>query len=292
MLRLRALRRTLALLALLLLLAAATLALATTAHAQATKIFVASYGNDANDGSRGSPKRNFQPAHDAVAAGGEIVVLDTAGYGALAIKKSLAVTVPPGVNGFVTVSSGNAISITAGSGDTVSLRGLIVEGGGSSIGSGIYVGSVGTLAIEDCTVRNFGQGIYAYASTAAQIAIYNTSVRTCQYGLYFSNSAAINVHAVATGCRLDRCTITGAECAAGTNGAVDLTLESSTVHSGGVGLLANGATSVLLASNCTITDNASQGASSVSGGQVISRVNNTLVNNAGGNTFPGTYSAK
>jgi hypothetical protein len=52
-----------------------------SAHAQATRIFVASYGNDANDGSRGAPKRNFQPAHDAVAAGGQIVVLDTAGYG-------------------------------------------------------------------------------------------------------------------------------------------------------------------------------------------------------------------
>jgi hypothetical protein len=50
-----------------------------TLHAQATKIFVASYGNDASDGSRASPKRNFQPAHDAVAAGGEIVALDTAG---------------------------------------------------------------------------------------------------------------------------------------------------------------------------------------------------------------------
>ena len=50
-------------------------------HAQtATKIFVASFGNDANDGSRGSPKRNFQSAHDAVAAGGQIVVLDTVGY--------------------------------------------------------------------------------------------------------------------------------------------------------------------------------------------------------------------
>ena len=45
-------------------------------HAQAlSKIFVASYGNDANDGSRGNPKRDFQAAHDAVAAGGQIVVL-------------------------------------------------------------------------------------------------------------------------------------------------------------------------------------------------------------------------
>ncbi|MBV9126632.1 MAG: hypothetical protein JO117_00960, partial [Verrucomicrobia bacterium] len=102
MIRRRALRARAPLARLLLLLAAAAatmLPLATAAHAQSTKIFVASYGNDASDGSRGSPKRNFQAAHDAVAAGGEIVVLDTAGYGALSITKSVAVTVPPGVNG-------------------------------------------------------------------------------------------------------------------------------------------------------------------------------------------------
>lgn len=73
-----------------------------TAQAQLTKIFVASFGNDANDGSRGAPKRNFQAAHDAVAAKGQIVVLDTAGYGALNITKSIEVTVPPGINGFAT----------------------------------------------------------------------------------------------------------------------------------------------------------------------------------------------
>jgi hypothetical protein len=44
-------------------------------QAQATKIFVASFGDDANDGSRGAPKRNFQAAHNAVAANGQIVVL-------------------------------------------------------------------------------------------------------------------------------------------------------------------------------------------------------------------------
>ena len=44
---------------------------------------------DTNDGTRGAPKRNFQPAHDALAAGGQIVVLDTAGYGALTIDRSI-----------------------------------------------------------------------------------------------------------------------------------------------------------------------------------------------------------
>ena len=56
-------------------------------HAQAAKIFVASYGNDANVGTPASPKRAFQAAHNAVAAGGQIVPLDTAGYGGLTITK-------------------------------------------------------------------------------------------------------------------------------------------------------------------------------------------------------------
>src|SRR3954468_5997056 len=99
------------------------------AHAAPAKIFVASYGNDADSGSPTSPKRAFQAAHDAVAAGGQIVVLDTAGYGGLNITKSLSVTVPPGVSGFVTVTgSANGIAINAGSTAVVSLHGLIIEG--------------------------------------------------------------------------------------------------------------------------------------------------------------------
>ena len=89
----------------------------------ATKIFVASFGSDANDGSRGAPKRNFQAAHDSLAVAGEIVALDTAGYGALSITKSLGITVPPGVTGFITTTSGSAaVTINAPSA-AVTLRG-------------------------------------------------------------------------------------------------------------------------------------------------------------------------
>src|SRR3954463_16798450 len=69
-------------------------------YAQSFRTFVASYGNDANDGSRAAPKHTFQSAHDAVSAGGQIVVLDSAGYGPFTITKSLTIVVPPGVNGF------------------------------------------------------------------------------------------------------------------------------------------------------------------------------------------------
>jgi hypothetical protein len=182
-------------------------------HAQLTRIFVASYGNDANDGSRGSPKRNFQAAHNAVAAGGQIVVLDTAGYGALNITKSLAVTVPPGVNGFVTVTgTNNAITIAAGSGSNVSLRGLIIEGGGSRIstgnsGFGIYLTSAGgSVTVEDCTIRNFLDGLVSATDTATYLLVRNTNVNNCRYGLDVQGPGTSNTggrYALISGCRLE-----------------------------------------------------------------------------------------
>ncbi len=169
--------------------------LATASHAQAqlSKIFVASTGNDANDGSRGSPKRNFQAAHNAVAAGGQIVVLDTAGYGQLSITKSLAITVPPGVNGFVSITGNTtAIFINAGATDSVSLRGLILEGtgsrtSGSTGGYGIYAYTVGTLTVDDCTIRNFYDGLFfkpsGYIDADGNLAVHRTTVLNCRYGI-------------------------------------------------------------------------------------------------------------
>jgi hypothetical protein len=181
------------------------------AQAQLTKIFVASFGNDVNDGSRGSPKRNFQAAHNAVAAGGQIVVLDTAGYGQLTITKSLAVTVPPGVNGFVTVTGTNdAITVAAGAGSVVSLRGLIIEGGGNrqstgnGPGFGIHVTSVGWLSVEDCTIRNFLDALpFAPANGAPYLALHNTIVRNCRYGIDLQGVDNGGSLAVISGCRLE-----------------------------------------------------------------------------------------
>jgi hypothetical protein len=264
-------------------------------HAQATKIFVASYGNDANDGSRGSPKRNFQAAHTAVADGGQIVVLDTAGYGALNISKSVAVTVPPGVNGFVTVSSSNAngISIAAPGSARVLLRGLIVEGGGlSGTGFGIFATSVGSLAIDDCTVRNFYEGIYVLSNVAAQVSVRHCTVRDCSYGLDSENSAAVGVVALVSECQIYQCLIYGVLALNNiVNGSVDVTLADCFL-SGNVTALASLDTStVLRVDNCRLTGN-SFGTFTRGSGQLLSRGNNTLERSSNGNTFPGTYSAK
>ena len=228
--------------------------------AQSPKIFVASTGSDANDGSRGSPKRSFQAAHDTVAGGGEIVALDTAGYGAVTITKSVGIIVPPGVNGFVTITatSGNptGIFINAGSGAVVTLRGLIIEGPGSSISSnGIKIVSAGTVVIEDTLVRSFHEGIYARTMTPLSMVVKRSAVRNSTYGIdletenstiglvyatisdtevtssttafYLSRNATNGVSAIVT-----RCAITDAELGFyiyGGNGT-ELILDSSTIN--------------------------------------------------------------
>jgi hypothetical protein len=264
--------------------------------AQATKIFVASYGNDVNDGSRGSPKRNFQAAHDGVAAGGQIVVLDTAGYGALTITKSLSVTVPPGVNGFITVlGSSEGITINAAATDSVSLRGLIVEGGGAPAGGfGIYANSVGKLAVEDCTVRNFQEGIYARSSTAAKVFVRRCTVLGCGDGLAASCTGSTSSSVIATGCQFYQNTSTGTIATPAGGGTVDLTLMGCVFSGNASGVGAIGPV-VVRVDGCRITGN-NKGVDlfviGTSTSQVLSRGNNTLENNASNNAFTGTYSAK
>ena len=52
------------------------------APAQArARVFVASYGNDANPCTFGSPCKTFQVAVNNVDAGGEVTAIDSAGFG-------------------------------------------------------------------------------------------------------------------------------------------------------------------------------------------------------------------
>jgi hypothetical protein len=266
-----------------------------SAHAQATRIFVASYGNDANDGSRGAPKRNFQPAHDAVAAGGQIVVLDTAGYGTLTINKSVAVTVPPGVNGFVTATgSASGIVISATANDKVSLRGLIVEGVSTGSNSGIRIAIADSVIIEDCTVRNFDRGV-TVSPGASHTILRHCVVRGCgDRGVNVQPLAGDDVIVTLSDCRLEQNANWGLLAQTVTTGggsSADVTLTNCFITGNLNPISAFNPFCVVRASDCVIVENTSAPSAS-GGGQVLSRVNNTLEFNDNGNTFPGTYNAK
>jgi hypothetical protein len=271
------------------------LAPAAALHAQLPKVFVASYGNDASDGSRGSPKRNFQAAHDTVAAGGQIVVLDTAGYGTLNITKSLSITVPPGVNGFVTISgAATAIFInTTAATDTVSLRGLIVENSApSGISCAIQAGRVGTLTVEDCLLRNCTAGILFAPVNNAELYLHRTTARGGD-GFNVQPTGAYDFKVVITDCLLEKNSSSGLGVFATTTGSsVDLTLADCVLAgNAGSNIFADGSSIVLRVDNCRITGSNS-GAGAFSGAQILSRGNNTLENNTFNNGFPVTYSAK
>ena len=140
---------------------------AVAARGQAARTFVSSAGSDANDCSRPSPCRNFQRGHDAVASGGEVVALDSAGYGAVNITKSVTITAE-GVHAAATSPSGGGNAVTVnGPGITVVLRNLQVQSHPASVGgSGISARNFAVLHIEGCTVRANSTGLFFFPNAA------------------------------------------------------------------------------------------------------------------------------
>jgi hypothetical protein len=87
---------------------------ASTSMAQAQRTFVSGLGSDGNPCTRAAPCRTLTTALAQTNAGGELIVLDSAGYGAFAIGKSVSVIASPGVYAGISVFSGDGIVINAG----------------------------------------------------------------------------------------------------------------------------------------------------------------------------------
>jgi hypothetical protein len=128
---------------------------AAPAHA-ANRTWVSGHGTDSGACTRAAPCATFAFALTQTAAGGEIDVLDPAGYGPVTITKAISI-VNDGVGAAgIRAASGNAITINVGASDSVHLRGLTIEGLGSGA-NGILFTTGGNLAIENCVVRNFSK---------------------------------------------------------------------------------------------------------------------------------------
>jgi len=162
---------------LLLLAAAAFASMAPPASgAVAQRTFVASNGNDNNACSLVAPCRSFAGAIAKTNAGGEVIVLDSAGYGPVTIAQSVSIIAPAGVYAGVSVFSGNGVTITT-PGITVTLRGLSINGQGGDNGIFYVPGaaSPSMLHVESCTIAGLSaSGIYA---AFGEIAISDTVVR-------------------------------------------------------------------------------------------------------------------
>src|SRR5215467_14408025 len=118
------------------------------------RTFVSGLGSNSNPCSRTAPCRTFTQAISQTVPGGEVVVLDSAGFGAFTITQSVSIIAPPGVYAGVSVFSGTGITVNTGSGAIVTLRGLTINNQGST-GNGISFGNQGTLYVESCVVNGF-----------------------------------------------------------------------------------------------------------------------------------------
>ena len=138
------------------LLAASMIALvvaSSAASASASRTFVSGVGNDTGACPVSAPCRTFAYALTQTAPSGEIIVLSSAGYGTVTITQAVSIINTSNFAG-VTVASGNGITINANTNDSVTLRGLTVDGGGTG-SNGIVFNSGGSLTVTNCVAQNF-----------------------------------------------------------------------------------------------------------------------------------------
>jgi hypothetical protein len=154
-----------------------TMMLASLSQAQNTRSFVSGLGDDANTCSRASPCKTFTGALSKTNDGGEIDALDTGGFGAVTITKSITID-GTGTLASILAAATNGITINITgpriSAASVRLRGLSINGLGSGL-NGINVEEAFRVSIEDCVIDGFtGNGIDVKAGT---VFVRNTTIR-------------------------------------------------------------------------------------------------------------------
>lgn len=162
----------------------------------AQRTFVSGNGSDADPCLINSPCRSFDAALLQTDANGEIIALDSAGYGAVVVSKSVSIIAPPGVYAGITAfpTSPNGNGITIGGNSKVVLRGLSINGQGGT--NGIHVFGNAVVHIENCVVSNlFNNGIHVSGLIGSpKVFIGGTTVRdNGNDGIYVSGSATVHV---------------------------------------------------------------------------------------------------
>jgi hypothetical protein len=232
------------------------------AWAQANRTFVSGHGSDTNPCTLAAPCRSFVQALTQTNAGGEIAVLDTAGYGTVTINKSVSIVNQDGVEaGVTTTSAVDGITVNVGVSDVVNLRGLTLVGGGVGT-NGITFNNLGALNIQNCVIRGFtSNGISLVPAGTAAFNISDTIVSNIVgIGIAISpagggtTTAALN-HVQVNGAGLQGINVSGANGA----GTLDITIANSAVSNNSTGIVAGStsgaAVTQVMVSNSVLSNN-------------------------------------
>jgi hypothetical protein len=227
--------------------------------AGAPRTFLSAAGSDGNNCTNvATPCRHMAAAYAATAANGEIYVLDPANYG------SLTITGPVSIEGhgwasIAPVANNPAITINANPGDKINIIGVVLDGTGLSITTGIDFKSGGRLIVQDSVIRNFtSDGIHFQPNSAGQLFVSNTLV---------SDNGSIGINIIsgsgAVGGALSHVSMEGngghGLAVDSTGTAVNVTVSDSVASgNGGNGIIAHvfpSGTSNVMVRNSTITNN-------------------------------------
>ena len=154
----------------------------------------AAFGNDANTATNctaAAPCRFFQAAMTVTDNNGEVIVLDSGGYGAVTITQSVALIAPTGVYAGISVFPGANGVIIATPGVNVVLRGLTINGQGGN--NGISMSAGNSLTIENCVISSLtGNGMFVAGVIDVNITdsiIRRNGVR----GIYLQNGVTATI---------------------------------------------------------------------------------------------------
>src|SRR5260370_37407866 len=168
-------------------LAAATLTLAAgrTAYGQKNRSWVANYGSDGSPCTLASPCLTLERAHDNTNAGGEVDVLTPGDYGTVVITKAITIDGGTFASIEVGINRGAAITVSAGSSDTVVLRNLSITGlPGLLDTQGINFSRGKKLSVENVVLSGIGNGVSVSTSALSELVIKDTVIRGSYAGVY------------------------------------------------------------------------------------------------------------
>ena len=154
----------------------------------------AAFGADSNAASNctaAAPCRFFTAAMTVTDPNGEVIVLDSGGYGAVTITQSVALIAPTGVYAGISVFPGADGVTIATAGVNVVLRGLSINGQGGNNGINMTAGN--RLTVENCVISNLGQNGIS-VNTAATVRVTDSIVRdNVGSGIYLQNGVKATI---------------------------------------------------------------------------------------------------
>jgi hypothetical protein len=226
--------------------------LAVPAFAQATRTWVSGVGDDANPCSRTAPCKTFAGAISKTAAGGEINTIDSGGFGAVTITKSITIDTRNVIGG-VLVSGTNGIIVAAGANDVVVLRGLDLQGINGAGLTGVRFTTGKALHIEDTTIAGFGTNGISFEPTVATSQLFVKNTVISEVGPASATAAGINVTGgIAT---LDRVSITNCGKGVLASGTAKVTVHQSNLSGQTLAAVSAGPTTVVNVERSVIAAN-------------------------------------